>query len=621
MDQVLVTGALLGKSRFDILQGTSILSGDELSRRIQASLGETLSYLPGVSSTFFGPGASRPVIRGLSGDRIAVLLGGIGSIDASSTSPDHAVASDPLTATRIEVIRGPATLLYGSSAVGGVINVIDGRIPVEQPANGASGAARLEYGVNANDKAAGGTLDVGAGKFVFHVDGSIRDSGDYRAPGLVGGNKVANSGLNSKDGSLGSSYIWDTGFLGLSYSRTASVYGVPNGEDPPVHIDLKQDRVDLMGEQNGNMGPFEKAKLRFGWADYKHTEFDGDAPGTIFLNKGFEGRVEFAQKKQGPLDGSVGFQVKKRKFEAVGEEAFVPPSETVQWGVFALEKVGFGPLTFEAGARYEHQTAKADAISVDRSDNGLSLSGGISWTPDDDYLVGVSLARTTRLPNAEELFSNGPHGATDAYEIGDVNLKKEVATAAELSFRKRQGRLTGGLSLYHTRYNNFIFENYTGEVMDDLNVIRFTQVDSKFWGGELEMKYSAIEAQDYHVHFDLSADLVRAEIRSTGQPLPRIPPKSLLAGVDVLSRYVDGRVEVRLVDKQTHIASTETETGGYAMLNANLSYRPWADARDVTLELQGKNLTNARALNHVSFLKDMAPLPGRDIRMTLRVGF
>jgi iron complex outermembrane receptor protein len=643
VEEILTTARPFGQSDFDAVQGTAVLTGEDLFRRVEGTLGDTLDALPGVSSSYFGPGASRPVIRGLGGGRVRVLTGGIGSIDASTTSPDHALAIEPLTLGRIEVVRGPATLLYGSSAVGGVVNVFDNRIPVEKPEQDISGGVRAGY-ATANDGWEGqAEFNVGLGPFVLHLDGFRRNTDDLEIPGYAESDALIalegeeheegekgilpNSDVDNKGGAVGLSYLFDTGFFGVSVSRNDMNYGIPGGhghgheeeeagahDEDGVRVDLNQTRFDLMGEVNRDMGLFDKAKLRFGYADYTHRELEGADIGTVFTNEGWEGRLELVQKQAGGLKGAVGVQMLSRDFAAIGDEAFVPPTDTFLWGLFVVEEYSLDAWTFEAGARIERQEIKAPDLGMERNFTGLSSSVGVAYDLDDQWRVSLSGARSERLPGAEELFSNGPHVATAAYEVGNPDLGKEVAWSGEFSIKKRVGRVTGSVNLFYNRFNGFIYEAFTGREVDDLRELEFRQADAEFWGGEAELDYVAYENRDIRTTLSLSADMVRANLLNPGEPLPRIPPRSMTAGVEVLSRYVDGTLELQMVDDQSRTAPFELRTGGYALVNASLSFHPFPDDADLTLSLIARNLGDTEARSHTSFLKDLAPRPGRDIR-------
>lgn len=614
-DQIVVTAGPDPRTQDEIAQPTTVVEAADLQRKLQSTLGETLRLEPGINSTFFGPGASRPVIRGLGGDRIRILESGIGSGDASTTSPDHAVSSDPLSAERIEILRGPATLLYGSSATGGVINVIDSRIPRSVPEEPLAGTVDLRAGSSARERAGnlslGGRLGAG-GRFAWHLDGFDRESGNYSSAR----GEVANSATEAQGGSLGVSYVGSAGFLGVSASRFDTLYGSPAEEE--VAIDLQQQRYDLQGELRRNFGFLSRLKLRFGQADYEHTELEGAEVGTLFLNDSWEGRLEGVQKPLGNLTGSVGVQRSRREFSALGEEAFVPPTQTDGWGVFTFQQLKAGSVEYQLGLRYEAQEVAAATQGLPRRrHDGLSGSLGLVWLPGDDYSLGFSLSRSLKLPNAEELFSNGPHLATDAFEIGDPNLGTEVNHGADLSLRKRSGIFTGEVSLFYNRFDGFIFEQPTGEEEDGLQVLRFTQRDAEFRGAELSGIFQLIPGFDA----ELGADFVRAELRGTGEPLPRIPPRRYRLGLHYRGDRLQGRVEAERSERQSRTSRFETATPGSTLLNASVGYRLLLGGGVYDLLLRGTNLTDELAFNHVSFLKGVAPLPGRDFNLSLKLSF
>jgi iron complex outermembrane receptor protein len=620
-DQIVVTASPDPRSQEEVAAATTVIDEEQLQQELQPTLGETLNKEPGISSTFFGPGASRPVIRGLGGDRIRVLESGIGTGDASTTSPDHAVSVDPLSAERIEIVRGPATLLYGSSAVGGVVNVIEGRIPDYVPQAKISGQFDGRAGSNANERAGSLHLDGGAGQLAWHLEGQKRQTDDYES----GEGAVVNSAIDSDGGSAGASWVGRNGYLGVAATRFNTTYGSPAEEE--VKIDLEQRRYDLQGEVNQNLGFLRGLKVRFGKTDYEHVELEGGEVGTRFLNDSWEGRLEAVQRQYGSFSGSFGLQVGHRDFSAIGEESFVPPTVTKNWALFTLQELGSGTLRPQVGLRYEKQTVDAE---VEEGVNSRDLSGvsgslGLIWLPGETYSLSVSASRSVKLPNAEELFANGPHVATNAFEIGDPTLDEETNIGAELSLRKRTGRLTGEINLFANRFDGFIFEQLTGEEEEGeeepLQVIRFTQRDAKFQGAELNGILELLHAEPHHLNAEFGADFVRAELRDTGEPLPRIPPRRYRLGLHYRGDRFQGLVEGVRAERQDRISEFETETPGYTLVNANLGYRLIAGNVIYDLLLRGNNLTDELAFNHVSFLKDVAPLPGRDVSLALRMSF
>ncbi|HBL29882.1 MAG TPA: TonB-dependent receptor [Acidobacteria bacterium] len=659
-DEILVTASPDARSQEEVATPTSVLSGDDLMLEMQPSLGETLSRQPGVTSTFFGPGASRPVIRGLGGDRIRVLEGGLGSGDASTTSPDHAVSVDPLAAERIEVLRGPATLLYGSSAVGGVVNVIDHRVPETLVGKPLSGTVELHGGSVSDERSGVLDLDGNIGRFAWHADVLKRETRDYEIPGFAESaalraeeeeegeeheeeeiqGVVANSATDTEAGSLGLSWIGDHAFLGVAVRRHDSLYGIPGGhahehegeleeegegeeEEGGVRVDLEQRRWDLRGGITRPFAFFRGANLRFGTSDYQHQELEGDAIGTTFLNDSWEGRLELLQKSTGLLSGSIGVQVQQRDFEAIGDEAFVPPTRTESQAVFTFQEITRGAWRLQLGGRFESQDVTASGEDPgERSFDGLSGSAGLVWQPDGrGYSAGLSLARSTKLPNAEELFSNGPHLATNAFEIGNRDLREETSLGLDLTLRKTTGRLTGELSFFVNRFDDFIYEGFTGEEEDGLTVFRYVQADAELRGAELSGIFRLFHTEPHHLDLEFGADLVRAELRASGDPLPRIPPQRFRLGLHYQGEKLQGLIEGQRVEKQDRVAAFERPTEGYTLLNASVGYRFFTASMVYDVLLRGSNLTDEEARNHVSFLKDLVPLPGRDVSLVLRLAF
>jgi iron complex outermembrane receptor protein len=386
--------------------------------------------------------------------------------------------------------------------------------------------------------------------------------------------------------------------------------------------------VDARGEINQPFAFLRSLKARFGGTDYEHTEFDAGAPGTTFTNNLYEGRLEALHQPLGPVTGAFGLQLVRRDFQAIGEEAFVPPTRTDTWALFAFEELPASPqFTLQLGARYDHQAASAEpgeitgGVPFDRTLAGLSASLGLVWNPLEDLSVALSGSRTLKLPNSEELFSNGPHDATGAFEIGDINLDEEKNLGVDLTVRKTAGPVTGSISGFMNFFDGFIFEDVTGEIEDDLQVIRFVQEDANFIGGEVHADVSLLHREPHHLTLELSTDYVRAELQDPDEPLPRIPPLRGGVGLRYQARGLWASTEVQLVDEQTRVAAGETETPGYTFLNASLGYRFFTGRFVQDVMLTGTNLTDEFAENHVSFLKDRVPLPGRNVSLSYRVSF
>ena len=648
-DVIFVTSSPHGKGSFDVLQGSNVLSGEKLNKSLEASIGETLSSLPGVSSTFFGPGASRPIIRGLGGDRIRVLINGIGSIDAASTSPDHAVAGDPLTADRIEIMRGASTLLYGSNAVGGVVNIIDSRIPNVIPDGGVNGKARLSFDSISNDRSGSASINLGiTDNIALHVDGYNRRTGNYTIPGFAESKAyraaeeaeeeeheeeehveqkgtAKNSDVDNKGGTFGIGWIGENATFGASFSLNDSNYGVPghgaHGEkEEVVRINLDQKRFDLKGNIEKDFMLFEESRIRFGYADYKHIELENGVTGTTFKNKGWEGRIELIQKRRGNIHGSMGIQLRDREFSAIGEEAFVAPNNTLQWGVFVVEEIELEPVTFEFGGRYDHQKTKNQTLGTNKSFQNLSFSAGAAIHATESDLIGISLSRSERSPTPEELFSNGPHLATKAYEVGNLDLKTEKAYSAELTLKRDKGAFSSSVNIYHTWYKDFIYEHETGLKTDKLSRLEFRAKDAKFYGAELELNYTIIETQGYSLLLSGSADFVHARFSNNGV-IPRMPAASGNFGIEYKSEIFDIGGNLGVTGSKTKTVTGILPTDGYTTVDLSATWRPFGLERDLNVRLQALNITNAERRQHTSYLKDLIPLPGRNFRLSLNYGF
>lgn len=636
LDDVIVTAAPYGISQRASVIATDVLDEQTLATAPASSLGDLLNGRPGIRSTDFAPGASRPVIRGLSGPRVQVLTNGIGLIDASSVSPDHAVATDPAEANRIEIIRGPATLIYGGSAIGGVVNVLDNRIPTEIPEGGISGVVSTQASSVDNGRSGFGRVTVGSGHFAFNVDGVKRKSDDYDIPApAISARRAAAEGIARGDGGsqpnsysdleawgVGGSYIGDKGFAGVSYKNTDSEYGTVAEES--VFIKLNQERWDARGEYRFDDGPFSAIRGSYGHAQYTHTEFeDVGEPGTIFNSDGWEGRADLIQRERNGWNGAVGVQTLSRSFEAIGEEAFVPTVDINELGIYTVQRLDRGNHGFEGGLRYDRRELSATPIGgtseVNREFDNLSASIAAFIRPAPGLFLGLSLAHNERAPSEVELYADGVHIATAAYETGDLTLDTEKVNTLEATAHYDRGRFTGDLHVYHSWYDGFIDERATGETFlfeeenEEFPVYQFTQTDAKFYGFELEGAYALWQEGDRKLSLEGSADYVHAQ--TDFGPAARIPPYSVTGRLAWTSTKFDVSGEVRHVGEQDRVANEfELPTDDYTLVNASVAVRPFAQ-RNVTLFAEARNLTDEEAREHVSFLKDIAPLPGRNLRV------
>lgn len=651
---IVVTG--IRRNREDVLGGISVVSGDELQRDLRSTIGETLIRQPGVSATSFGPNSSRPILRGLGGERVRVLTDGIGSLDVSTSSVDHAVAINPLTADRIEVLRGPAALLFGSSAIGGVVNVIDSRIPRALPESPLHIDAVATLGSAADERSANARIDVPVGdNFVLHADGSYFKSDDLRTGGYIlspelraeaaastepGIRDLAalrgdlpNSAAKSTEVAGGFAYI-DGGFnVGAAVSRLDNLYGVPvrysldpEGEAEQVRLDLKQTRYDVRAEIPVG-GFLDQVKVRGGAVRYRHDELEESGEiGTTFRSRGEEGRIEAVQRTTSGWGGGFGVQYLDRRVSVVGEEKYLPPNQQRQLGLFALQNYVTGPYRFEVGGRVERSrlTAQADTDlgnpALKRNFTSLAGSIGGSVAVATAIRAGLNLSYSERAPSTDELFANGPHAGTQAFEIGNPDFGKERSLSVEATLRRSSGPLTFGVNIYHTRFTDFIYLEPTDEVEDDLPVYFYRQSDVRFTGFEIEGRAQLGTFGGVEVAADAQADYVRARVKGFG-PAPQIPPLRLLGGVDARAGAVDGRIEVEHSFAQNRNAPVETETDGFTLVNASVNWRPLQERPQLTLGLQANNLFDVEARRHTSLLKDYAPIAGRDLRLTARLAF
>jgi len=700
IDEIIVTGSPLNRSVDEAITGVSVLSGDELSDRLAATIGETLKSEPGVSSTFFGAGASRPILRGQGGDRIRVLTNGIGSIDASSASPDHAVAAEPAQAERIEVLRGAALLRYGSSGAGGVVNVIDGRIPDSLPEDGLDGAFRVGASSVDAGREVAGSLDKAIGNFVVHLDGTFKETDDYDIPGFAESGlfrsleeeehhdeehgdedhgdeehdhdheedhdedeaeafgTLDNSFTKSQSLTGGLSYIGDRGYFGVALHRFESDYGIPGGhshghadehdeedhddedhddEDHDDHddhdhdehdheegaemvsISLEQTRFDVNGALDLD-GFFERLQLFGGYADYTHTEFEGPGVvGTVFSNEGYEARFEAIQRERDGWRGAYGVQYRDREFSAVGEEAFVPPTTTHQIGVYTFQEKQIGDLHIEGAARYERTDQENSLTGQDLSFDGISLSAGGDYHLTDALRFGGTVFRTERAPTTEELFSNGPHLATEQFERGDPSLDIETATGVEFAVRHREEGHFITLNLFYTDYEDYVFERAIGEEEDGLEVFQFVGEDATFKGFELQGGFDVTRIGNFDIKVDGLAEYVRAETESGN--LPRIPPLSILTGIEAESDRFSLRAELDYASEQNKVDAFELPTDDYALVNLFASWKAPVGTQPVRLSLSLHNAFDEDARQHTSFLKDTVPLPGRNVRFSIATQF
>lgn len=599
----------------ETVQTVSVLSAHELDLKLEPTLGETLRMEPGVSSSSFGVAANRPVIRGMSGSRVSVLEGGIESGDVSTVSADHAISADTESADRIEILRGAASLRFGSNATGGVVNIIDDRIPDFLPDQRVTGRFRAAADSGSNARKLSADLDGALYRIAWHVDFLERDTDDYKLSGSDPRSikRLGNSSSDRTKFTFGAAWVTDRGKIGAAVTDLSFSYGLPdNGDTDPerVRINQEQLRFDVRGSRSLS-GPLEQLDFQLGVSDYEHIELEGEERGSQFINKLSETRFEAKQRPWLRLNGSFGAQYRDRDFEAIGEEAFVPANSTRSWGIFAVEEYDRQRWSIQSGLRIESQSIQT-ADSRERRHTSLSWTLGAIANQGEPIVYAINYAQTHRSPSPEELFSLGPHLATDAFEVGNADLELETTRGFEFSLRKVQGRVRGDLSLFRNEVDDYIYEQRTGRLREGLDEYRFTQDDAVFLGGELHIDYALLHTDPHHLDLEVFADTVRAELHITSEPLPRIPP--LRSGLRL--RYEGSRLwtsmEFLAVAKQSKTARLETETAGYELLQAHAGYHFFWAASVHEIRLKVNNLTDAQVVEHTSFIKQRAPLPGRN---------
>jgi iron complex outermembrane receptor protein len=629
LDRVVVTASPLRNTAEELSQPTEVLAGEKLDEAKGATLGETVGKLPGVQSSNFGSGVGRPIIRGLEGPRVSVTSGGLATQDVSTVSQDHNVAIEPFLADQIEVLKGPATLLYGTGAIGGVVNVVDGRIAEKPLDEMVTGRAELRAD-SVNDGVTGMMRAdaMGAdGALVLHADAVYRNQKDYDTPD----GRQPNSFIDTKSGALGASLVGDAGFLGFSAARYEDRYGNPgepgdlaNGERG-VFIDMRQNRFELKGGVDQSFGVFSALRASVAHTDYEHTEFEGEEVGTRFFNEATEGRVELTHKPWAGWIGAFGVQVNDRKFEALGEEAFVPRTQTRSGGVFVTEQKKWNAFQLDVGARVDRVESEPDGFE-DRSFTPLSLSAGALWNFDDAWRLSLNLDRAERAPAEEELFANGPHIATASFEIGDAGLDKERATQGELGLHYHGKRFEAKVAAYQTNFDGFIYLVDSGDFApgepgeDPLPIRLWTQDDTKFRGFEVEGIAHLVDNEAGQLDLRMFGDRVRATLDNGGN-LPRIAPSRV--GADLRWDANAWRASIGAVRyaKQDDVAVGETPTDGYTLVDAHLAYHFDAASLGWELFVDGNNLTDQVGRVHTSFLKDVVVLPGRNVSAGVRVFF
>ena len=655
--RVVVTGNPLGSDA--LAQPSTVLSGDALTLRRAGTLGDTLSGLVGVAATSFGPQASRPVIRGLDGDRIRLLDNGGASADASNLSFDHAVAVDPLVVERIEVLRGPAALLYGGNATGGVVNTLDNRIPRET-LDGLGGRAELRLGGAAQERAVAALVEGGqggAGGLNWHVDANQRVSRDQRTPrftphadgvALPLASRVANSAGDSRAAAIGGSWTDGRGFVGLAYDDYRNDYGVT--VEPDVTIRMQRQRAQLAGERRGLAGPVSELSFQASQTRYTHQEVEGSgAVGTVFNSRGSELRLQAKQAPlataAGRLSGALGLQLEQLDFSALGTEAFVPTSHTRSTGLFTLQELALDGVTLSAGARLERAQVRSDgdadyaqaphfgpAQSRAFSPHSVSLGAVAAlgaWAP--GWRASATLGSTQRAPAYYELFADGVHVATGAYERGDINQQLERSRHAELGLQWQQGVNHLRAAVFSTRFANYIALDASGRqiAVDDgeggtttLPEYRFSGAPAQLVGLEIEGRQRLLTTP-WQIDGSAGFDLVRGDNRATGEPLPRLAPIRLQLGLEAARGAWHAGVQAKVVARQDRVPAGDIATAGATLVDLWASWQQRLDGADALWYLKLSNLGDALAFNASALrtARELSPAGARALSAGLRLSF
>ncbi|ENU30995.1 hypothetical protein F991_01083 [Acinetobacter sp. CIP-A165] len=625
------------------------------------TIGDALANEVGIYSNQFGAGSSRPVIRGQDGARVKVLQNSSENIDVSTLSPDHAVTVDPALASQVEVIRGPSTLLFGAGTVGGLVNVTDNKIPTQMPEKGYEGNVGLRFNTGSDEKLASAGVTVGLGDQVaLRVEGLKREANDYIAPNYFHEGererRVDNTFAEGQTVNVGLSWIYDRGFTGISYSNRQDKYGLPGhsheyescdahltgrphlhcgdhdhghgGHDDHDHdhdhehahggpwIDLKSERYDFRTELDDPFAGFKKMRAQASYTDYRHDELEEDTITTRFKNKGYDGRFELVHNPLGAWEGVIGTQYSQQKLTLTGEEAFLAPNTTKKWSVFALEHAQFNDVHVELAARADKQKIDIDDSSKkDFDGSAYSFSGAANWEFAPDYKLSFVASHQQRLPMAQELYANGKHFATNTYELGNDQLKKEKSNNVELGFHYDNNTFDYHVHVYHNWFDDYIFAQ-TLDRYEDFRLVEYTQDKARFYGAEAEAGYQI--SPIYKV--SLFGDYVRGKIDN--ENAPRVPAGRV--GTKVKADFGDGysgSAEYYHVFQQNKIAAYETDTQSYNMLNLGVAYSgQYSNAGDYRVFLNANNVLDEKVYQHASFLSTI-PQVGRNFTVGVNFSF
>jgi iron complex outermembrane receptor protein len=647
LNEIVISASPLEENSAGINQATSVLTGETLHRKAAATIGETLKDELGVTNSGFGPGVGRPVIRGQMGNRVKVMQDSLGTLDASSASGDHAITTEALVAERIEVLRGPASLRYGNGAIGGVVNVIDNRIPDKLPEKLNSA---VEYRYNsANDQNStvflmeNALTDTALGNWAWHIDGVYRDSNDIEIEGLAQRPEdgedpsehetthgyIDNTDTQAHNVTGGLSWIGENGFIGLSVSRMENNYGIPPGshehdheeedheeEETDIRIDMEQTRVDLKAEWADILPGFNLGRVRISYNDYEHTELEGGETGTRFTNEAIEGRVELLHQEVAGWTGAVGLQVEDRQFAAIGDESFIPKSDIQNGGLFWVGETTHGDWSYEVGLRLDRQTIDPENRSeIDHNTQSLSFGG--LWQMTEDQNISLSFTRAQRAPSVEELLSNGPHHASESFDIGDASLDEETSHNFEIGYQY-QGPINLSLNLFYNSIDDFIFKENTGieDHDEELTIYQYQQEDATFRGAEASVGIPLNDNWD----IEFFSDYVRAKLDKSGD-VPRIPPLRFGMAVNYFQNQWNAGLKLTEAKKQNHAGDAEEDTDGYTRLDGHVHYHIDTASGQWLVFLKANNLLDEEIRNSTSFLREIAPEPAMSLELGVRMSF
>lgn len=631
------------RPQFESYQPTSVLTGQDLTRQLDSTVAGTLQSEPGIATRSFGAAPARPVIRGLDGDRVVVLEDGQRMGDISSQSGDHGVPINPAAASKMEVVRGPATLLYGANAIGGLVNVITDQIPTER-FSGTSGNFTFDVGTNGGQAGGAGDIHVGNGEWAFHFGGSGQRMGDYSTPEGTAENTQSRTGTAS----LGGAWTGEHSYVGASYGYTDQKYGIPVVEEGQISLTPRRHAFNIRAGGSALPGFIQSYRATFGVRRYEHQELEGADVGTTFENDTLEGEVLLSHRKTGALLGSVGGWLLNRQFAARGAEALSPPVDQNSLAAFAYEEVAWSHATLQFGGRLDHTSYTPETALPPRDFTEWSSSVGLLIRPEaanDNLVIAASLARAARPPALEELYFFGPHLGNFAYEIGNPDLEAERALGLDLAVRVRGERFEGEVSFFHNAISNFIFRNPISdeefeereEEFDDrfgvdhgsgeeegddghggdLPYVEFAGRDATLWGVEAHGDVKL--TPEWTVEFTF--DMVRGQLTDTDESLPRIPPYRGIAGLRYQKNAFQAGASVTAVADQDRVYGDETPTSGWATLRFHASYSFTQGRVLNTITARLENATNALYRNHLNYLKDELPEMGRSFRLVYAVGF